>query len=88
MTETSDFVRETIDELLETQLRTDAPPEARQTIERLVAGGYSQSEALTLVGCALAREMYEALGTGTGLDERRYVEGLERLPALTWGDDA
>jgi hypothetical protein len=88
MTETSDFVRETLDELLEDQLRTDTPPAVRLTIERLVANGYSPAEALTLVGCALAREMYEALGAGTGLDARRYVLGLERLPALTWGDDA
>lgn len=80
----TEFVRETVDEIVVTQLREDMPPEARQTVERLMASGYLRQEALVLLGCALAREMFEVLGSGEGFDERRYVASLERLPALPW----
>ncbi len=84
MTNTSDFVRETVVEMLAIQLRDDAPPEVRPTLARLVGAGYTEEEAQALIGCAIANELYESLGPDESFDEARYVASLDRLPALPW----
>jgi hypothetical protein len=84
MTDAADFVRETVVELLAAQLRDDAPAEARHTLARLVASGYTDEEARALIGCAIANELHVSLGTDERFDESRYVASLGRLPALPW----
>ena len=85
MTGDSEFVRDAVEEVVAAQLRDDAPPEARRTLTRLVASGYTDGEARTLIGCALSREMFEVLASGGAFDERRYVASLDRLPAAPVG---
>lgn len=80
----SEFVRKAIGEIVEAQLRDDAPAEVQLTAARLAASGYSRPEALALIGCALSREMFEILGSSECFDERRYIASLKRLPALPW----
>jgi hypothetical protein len=80
----SGFVREAIQEIINTQFRENSPPQVRRTIERLGASGYTREEAFTLLGCALSREIFEVLGSERSFDEIRYIGSLERLPALPW----
>ena len=83
-TSDADFVREAIAEIVEEQVRDGTPPELAQTVERLLSSGYSREEVLTLIGCALSREIFEILGSGGCFDMHRYTASLERLPALPW----
>lgn len=80
----SEFVREAIREIINTQFRENSPPQVRRAAERLVASGYTSEEAFTLLGCALSREMFEVLGSGQSFDEVGYIARLEHLPALPW----
>ena len=80
----SGFVREAIQEIINTQFRENSPPQIRRAVERLAASGYTREEALTLLGCALSREIFEVLGSEQNFDETRYVANVERLPALPW----
>ncbi|SCX76194.1 hypothetical protein [Nitrosospira sp. Nsp13] len=80
----SAFVREAIYEIVNTQFQENSPPQVRRTAERLIASGYTDEEAFTLVGCALSHEMFEVLGSEQDFDEARYIASLERLPALLW----
>ena len=80
----SEFVREAIDEIVNTQLRENSPPQVRQTAERLIASGYTREEAFSLLGCALSHEMFNILGSGECFDVQSYAASLDKLPALPW----
>ena len=80
----SRFVREAIQEIINTKFRENSPPQIRRAVERLGASGYTREEALTLLGCALSREIFEVLGSEQNFDEMRYIANVERLPALPW----
>ena len=55
------------------------PPEARQTYDRLIDGGASNSKALHLMAQVLRVEMNEMLTKSTPFDNARYAAGLAKL---------
>ena len=67
-------------EAVENQLRADDPPETKQTFDRLLREGYSEDDAMKLIGRAVATEIYEVLKNKTPFDEGRYVKALKELP--------
>lgn len=71
-------------EAIEAQLRSDDPPETRQTLERLMQTGLSRDEAMKCIAGALIREVFSVLKDGSSYDRERYVANLKRLPKLPW----
>ena len=67
-------------EAVENQLRVGDPPETKQTFDRLLREGYSEDDAMKLIGRAVATETYEVLKNKTPFDEERYVKALKELP--------
>jgi len=67
-------------EAVENQIRADDPPETKQTFDRLLREGYSEDDAMKLIGRAVATEIYEVLKNKTPFDEERYVKALKELP--------
>lgn len=83
----ADFVRDAVHELVLRQLQEDEPAATRLHLARLTGLGYTRAEALTLLGCALSREMFHALDRGCSFDPVQYCAALERLPALPWNEE-
>lgn len=77
-----DRLRGAVLEALENQLREDEPPEARQTLERLMGEGYSREDAKTLIARVLAIEINEVITTGLSYNQDRYLKALATLPDL------
>lgn len=77
----SDLVRETI---IENQIAAGIPPETKQTLECLTAEGHSKEEAMRLIGCVVASEIFAVLKEGRMFDEASYVGALLALPVLPW----
>ncbi len=75
-------VRATLFEVIENQLRSNDPPETRETLSRLVAEGHTRDEAMKLIACALVIEIYDVLKTAAPYDHARYAANLKRLPEL------
>ncbi len=48
-------------EVVENQIREDNPPETRQTLERLLAAGYSREQAIEMIGSAVVGEIWAIL---------------------------
>ena len=69
-----------LDTVLE-QINTGDPPEARETYDRLVFGGASNSQALQLMAGVLRVEMNRMLTESTPFDAERYSELLKKIPA-------
>lgn len=69
-------------EVIEKQLRNNDPPETQKTLERLLGGGRSRQEAMRLIACVLATELFHVMKSESPYDHARYSANLERLPEL------
>lgn len=73
---------EAVLEAIENQIRDKDPPETALTLKRLMKGGRSREEAMRLIGCVMAVEIFEIVKNNRPFDRQRYVENLNRLPQL------
>lgn len=80
----SELARMAILEAIETQIEEDDPPEIAQTLQRLMSAGESREEALRLIGCVMADEMFYMLKHRREFDLARHTRMLGRLPRMPW----
>jgi len=66
-------------EVVENQIRDGDPPETRQTLERLLAAGYSRKQAVEIIGSALVEEIWAILHDQKPFDRARFTTLLEQL---------
>ena len=72
-------LQQAILEVVENQLRANDPPETRQTLDRLLASGYSREDAIKLIGQAVVAEIWEVMTQGKPYDAKRYIKALKKL---------
>ena len=65
-----------------TQISSGDPPQAKETYDRLLAEGQTDSQAIQLMGLALKKEMRDMISQSRGFDNDRYVALLKRLPEI------
>lgn len=75
-------IKETILEVVDNQLKDNNPPETKQTYERLLNEGHSDSEAKRLIGCVVASEIFDVLKEGKPFNQERFVAALNELPKI------
>jgi hypothetical protein len=80
-------LRRTVLEIVHNQLRDGTPAETRATLERLVAAGHTRQQALELIGCVVATEIFDVLKRGASYNETRYLAALRTLPRLPWENE-
>src|SRR5512138_3269939 len=76
--------------VVESQLATGAPPEARRAMDRLVRGGLSRHDAVHAIASVAAAAAQGALSGGR-FDAAAYARALDALTAAAWrarSDDA
>jgi hypothetical protein len=61
------------------QIDSNDPPEARETYDRLIDAGASNSQALQLMAAALRVEMGRMLTESTPFDNERYTALLKKV---------
>jgi hypothetical protein len=66
-------------EVVENQIRHSDPPETRQTLERLLAAGYSRKQAIEMIGSAVVEEIWTVMHDGKPFDRARFTMLLEQL---------
>ncbi len=66
-------------EVVENQIRDGNPPETRQTLERLLAAGYSRKQATEMIGSAVVEEIWAVLHDHQPFDRARFAALLEQL---------
>ena len=84
---TNQRLKQAILEVVNNQLRKNDPPETKQTLERLLGQGFSEQEALKLIGYVVASEVFAVLKAERPYDKEKYVAALQALPALPWQHD-
>jgi len=68
------------------QLRINNPPETKETLNRLMAEGYSKQQSMEMIGAVLSSHIYNMLKEQHEYDNKSYVRDLERLPKYPWED--
>ena len=87
MEEGSESAQAAIFQMIENQIRANSPREVRQTLERLLSEGKTKEEAMKLIDCIVAVEIFEITKHKKPFNESRYVENLSKLPEMPWKDD-
>jgi uncharacterized protein YoaH (UPF0181 family) len=75
-------VKDAFMEVVVNQLETNDPPETKATLDRLVAAGHSEGEAMQLIAAVARNEMQAMLAAGREFDNARYAKLLAKLPEL------
>jgi len=74
-------------EVIENQIRSNDPPETKQTLHRLLKEGFSREESLKYIACALVGELFGVLKQETRYDHARYIANHKALPKLPWDNE-
>jgi len=77
-------LQQAILEVVANQLRDNEPPATRETLQRLLREGFSETEAMRLIAHVVAAEVFEVLREGRCYDEARFCAALRALPELPW----
>ena len=77
-------LRKAVLAVINNQVRDNDPPETNQALTRLMGQGFSEEEALELVGHVVVTEVFKVLQQNRPYDRDRYVAALNNLPRLPW----
>ncbi len=66
-------------EVVENQLRDGDPPETEQTLQWLLAAGYSRKQATEMIGSAVGEEIWAVLHDHKPFGRARFTALLEQL---------
>ena len=82
-----EYLRTAIFEIIENQINSNNPPEAKKTYDRLLADGYPEEEVMKYIGCVVSTEIIDVLKEGRTFNEKSYVKALQALPKLPWDEE-
>jgi hypothetical protein len=84
--ESNEIVREQIFEIINTQIKSNNPPETNQTLKRLKELGYKDIDARKLIGQCLSVEIFNLLKYKKPFNLSRYISNLKKLPEEPFDD--
>jgi hypothetical protein len=74
------ILQKQIFQIVDNQIRDNKPPETKQTYDRLIKIGYSNTDAKKYIGQCVAVEVFNIMKHHQPFDEKRYVKNLLNLP--------
>lgn len=74
------IVREQILQIVDNQLKSNKPPETRQTYDRLLRSGITDKDARLYIAQCVAGEVFDVLKYQQPFNEKRFIENLNKLP--------
>jgi len=80
------ILKSAILKVVDNQLKDNNPPETKQTFDRLIKEGISESEAKLLIGCVVSAEIFDVLKRKEMFNLERFVKSLNKLPKMPWED--
>ena len=81
-------LKKAILEVIDAQIRNNDPPETKKTLTRLQENGYSEEEAIKLIGYVVATEVFAVFKEDRPYDQNNYIAALRALPKLPWDKKA
>jgi len=78
--EPNEEMREHLFDAIRNQLKSNNPPETKETFNRLLNEGYDEFQVMQFIGQCLAVELYEVIKSQKPFVVERYVKNLKALP--------
>ncbi len=78
----NEYLKETIIEVVENQIKSLNPPETKETYVRLLKMGYSVIKVKELIGAVVSSEIFDILKKEEPFNKERFVKALNKLPDL------
>ena len=72
-------LKQTFLQVVNNQLRENNPPEANQTLIRLMQAGHSEQEATEMIVSLIVSDVYNILKNGQEFDLPSYIAALKQL---------
>ena len=73
------YLKSTVLQVVNNQLRNNDPPITKITYERLKAAGHSEKQAKERIAAVLLEEMYDVLKSNEPFDEEQYTNNLNSI---------
>ena len=73
------YLKETVLQVLENQLKENNPPITKITYERLLSAGNSEKQAKEKIAAVLLGEIYDVMKSNEPFDEERYTNNLNSI---------
>lgn len=67
-------------EIVDNQINSNDPPEAKINFERLKKEGFSEYETKQLIGQCIALETFQIIKFGEEFNKERFIKNLNNLP--------
>lgn len=67
------------------QMKSNDPPETRQTYDRLINEGWSDEDTRTLIAECVSVEIFQVMAEKQPFNRERFVANLNNLPTLPKG---
>ncbi len=80
--ENFDIIIQQFLKIVNNQLANNAPPETRQTLERLQRLGYSELEAKMMIAQCVGRDLNSTITDEKSKQQERYIALLHQLPDM------
>ncbi|MDZ7740962.1 MAG: hypothetical protein U5Q03_04235 [Bacteroidota bacterium] len=80
-------MRDHIFGIIKNQMKSNDPPETKQTYNRLKKMGYSDFVTKQLIGQCIAVELYNIMKFQESFNDERYLENLKNLPEEPFDDE-
>ncbi len=71
-------------EVIENQLADGNPLKVKETLMRLMMTGATRDDAVAMMACAVAIEIFDVMKNEGEFNLKRYSEHLDRLPDLSF----
>ena len=81
MAKTNPHLKAAIMEVVENQIKSNKPPETRETLNRLTAQGISKEDAMKYLGQAVCVELWDNMRNQKKFKQKRFIRNLKNLPA-------
>lgn len=73
------YLKATLLEVVDNQLNDNDPPETRETLNRLIADGYSEEKAKERIASVLVTHIYDVMHDSKQFDAEKYKRDLSEL---------
>ncbi|MDN3609684.1 hypothetical protein ACODM8_15270 [Vibrio ostreicida] len=78
------FEEDELIEIVENQLSDGQPRKTKETLMRLTMTGTEREDAVAMMACAVAIEVFDVMKNQSQFNLKRYSDNLDRLPDLSF----
>ena len=77
---------EAVFEAINNQIKSNNPPETKQTYDRLMKEMKGHEEVMKCMGVVMMAEILDILKSKKPFNKKRFIERLKKLPDISWAE--